>query len=282
MEPEEQIDQFNKEAAEHVEQLTETITQVEQSLQDDREPEEEIEQLHRDYRDLSKKRVYFKAENTNFRKTLRPLENPTKKNYGENRGLEAHKPDLLDHKKHLDTEKNTAMKEAEHLYQRYRQEKGLKPVKHELDIPATLEELEGLREGKELKIHAMRDYLEDLRKIENGEKTVEETEYHLPDNSELIDQQIQTTAQKIYQEWETIKQKQETVKQAFQQLKQEKDELKPLEIGIKYGLRPVESTYEGVERDIDDITSQWNSLAQSFTQHLPETYEQRINRKASA
>ncbi|PSH00818.1 MAG: hypothetical protein BRC30_01525 [Nanohaloarchaea archaeon SW_7_46_7] len=59
MEPEEQINQFNKEAAEHVEQLTETITQVEQGLQNDRELEEEIEQLHRNYRDLSKKRVRF-------------------------------------------------------------------------------------------------------------------------------------------------------------------------------------------------------------------------------
>lgn len=283
MEPEEQVDQFNTEIAEQVEQITETVTQVEEGLQNDRELEEEIRQLNQNYQDLSRKRITFMTEKEGFTPTkpVRPLRQPSRKDHEGKRGLDALEPDLLEHKQHLDQKKDVRLMEAEHLYRRYRQEKGLEPVEQELDIPSALEELRGLKEGKEQKIHALRDYLKDLRQIDEGEKTLEETPYHLPEDDEIINDQIDRTAEKIYENWEKIKQKQETIEEAFKQLEQERDELEPIEVGIKYGLRPVESTYNGVERDINEIARDWDTLADTFIEHLPDHYDQRINDKTA-
>mgnify|MGYP007025116562 FL=1 len=76
MEPEEQVNQFNTEVAEQVQQITQTLTQVEKGLQHEKDLEQEIDRLNHDYRDLSRKRINFITEKEGFTATkpLRPLE----------------------------------------------------------------------------------------------------------------------------------------------------------------------------------------------------------------
>lgn len=283
MEPEEQINQFNTETAQQVQNITETITKIEKGLQKEGELEEEIRQLHKNYRDLSRKRVTFVTEKEGFSpiKPVKPLKEPSRKDYEGKRGLDALEPDLIEHKQYLDQEKEIHLNEAEDLYQRYRKQKGLEPLEEELDIPTELEELRSLKQGKEQNIHALRGYLEDLREIEKGEKTIEETSYSLPEDSEFIDDQIDRTAEKIYENWDKIKEKQETIEEAFRKLEEERDQLNPIDIRVKYGLRPVESTYNGVQRDINEIEKEWNTLAETFIDHLPEQYDQRITQETA-
>lgn len=281
MNPEEQVNQFNTEISKQIQETTETITKVKQGLEQDEEIQEEIRQLHQNYTDLSKKRIYFTAEREEFSptQTVKPLKQPSWKDHEGKRGLEASEPDLIEHKKHLDKRKENKLRETEELYRDYRQGKNMGPVEDGLDITSSLEEVEGLKQEKQQEINALRNYLRDLRKIQKGEKTVDETPYKLPETEEIINDQIERTSEKIYNNWESIKQKQENIEEAFQNLEKEKEKLDAIEIGVKYGIRPVESTYEGLKREINEQSRNWDSLAKSLIDHLPEQYNQRITEK---
>lgn len=281
LDPEELVDQFNAELGEQQEELLQTVIEVEERLDQGLDPENAVEELHQEYRELSKKRIEFMAESDDFTPTkpVKPLRQPKRKDYDGKRGLDALEPDLLEHKQELDKKKDMTLKRAEHTYRRYREEKGLESVEHVLDIPSAINELEGLKEGKKHDIYAVRNYLKDLQKIKQGEKQPEESEYAVPENRELIEDQIDAASQQIYESWETIKSREEEVEEALQQMKKEKEEKPAIDITLRYGIRPVNSSIEGRENHIREIGRNWDLLGDSVKRDLPEGYERRITDK---
>lgn len=277
-----QVNQFNSEIKEYIAQITETITRVETELEKGFLPDEKIEKLNDNYRDLSKKSVQFIPESEDFRltKPLKALRQPTRKDHEGKRGLKASEPDLLEHKQELEKVRDVKLREAEKLYQRYREEKGLEKIEPEIHIPSALDELDELKESKAETIHFHRDYLKDLRKIKNGEKDIEEIDYLIPENEELIQDQIEVSSERIYENWERIKKMEENVEKAFNQLRQEINQKPGIEIGIKYGLRPVESSVEGRSNQMNAISKYWNRLGNSVKKDLPEEYSQMITERA--
>lgn len=263
--PEEQVDQFNTELGEQREELLETVIEVEERLEQGINPEKAVEELHEEYRELSKKRVQFMAESDDFRPTkpVKALRQPKRKDYDGSRGLAAMEQELLEHKEKLDEQKEMTLKQAEHTYRKYRQEKGLEPVENVLDIPTAIQELEGLKEGNKQDIYAVRDYLRDLKKVREGEKQPEESDYAVPEDDELVEDQIERASERIYESWEKIKSREERVEQALEQMKEEKDEKPAIDIALRYGIRPVDSSIEGRENYIREISKNWDQLGNS-------------------
>lgn len=284
LEPEEQVEVYNQELADQQEQLHETVSKIDSLLEQDEDPEEEIDELNNRYRELSKKRTRFMAESEQFAPTkpLKPLKQPERNDYEGSRGLKAHEPDLLDHKQKLDQDKNITMQMAEKAYQRYRKQQGLEPVENMMDIPSVLDELEKLKEAKTSHIYAHRNYLQELKSINEGEKEPEESEYHIPENEQLIEDQIDRASREIYDAWDSIKTREENVQQAIQELRSDMGEKDPIHIGLKYGIRPLESSVEGRQNNILSISRELNRLGRTVKRDLPEEYSQRIEMRQEA
>lgn len=277
--PEELVEQFNTELGQQQEELHKTVTELEERLEQGLDPEGAVEKLHTEYRELSKKRIEFMAENDEFTATnpVKPLRQPKRKDYDGKRGLDALEPDLLEHKQELDSNKDDTLKHAEHTYKKYRQEKGLEPIENVLDIPSAINELESLKEDNKNDIFAVRDYLRDLKGIKNGEKQPEDSEYAVPENNELIEEQIDAASQRIYESWEEIKSREEEVEEALQQMKREIDQQPAIDIALKYGIRPLETSVDGREQALTRLGRNWDQLGRTVKRDLPEKYSQRID-----
>lgn len=276
MEVEEQVNQFNSENGQAQEELLETISQIEQRLEEDRDVEDEVEQLHEEYRTLSRKRINFIPETEDFTPTkpVKALRQPKRKDYEGKRQLSALEPDLLDHKDFLDNRKTDVMEQAEQVYQRYRRQTGMEPVEQVMDIPAEMDELDELQDEYAEEISTLRNYLHNLKEVKEGETSREETDYHLPESDELIDDQIERTAEAIYQSWRELNRKEDRVKEAFQQMKDEDNE--PIEMAMKYGIRPIDESVNGRENLLQEIDRYWTRLGGSVGRELPEKYSQRM------
>ena len=281
MEHEQRVNQFNSELAfEHAE-LVQTIEKIQSRLDQGETPEEQIQQLQQDYKDLSRKRITFIPEKESFTTTkpLQALKQPTRKNHDKPRGLDAHEPDLLEHKQYLDGKRQTTLKRAQQLYQTYRQQQGLEPVKPEINIPSAIEELEKLKENKTQHIHALRDYMNEARKVKNGEKRAQQTDQAIPEDQDLLEDQINRAADRIYESLQTIENKQQQINEYVQELKQQQEETSPIEISIKYGITPLEASVRKNEDRLDDISTGWKSLANTVQKDLPEKYSERITQR---
>lgn len=276
MEVEEQVNQFNSETGQAQEELLETISQVEQRLEEDRDAEDEVEQLHEEYRTLSRKRVNFIPETEDFTPTkpVKALRQPKRKDYEGERQLSALEPDLLDHKDFLDDRKTDVMEQAEQVYQRYRRQADMEPVEQVMDIPAEMDKLDELQDEYAEEISSLRNYLHNLKEVKEGEKNREETDYPIPESEELVEDQIERTADNIYQSWREINRKEEQVKEAFQRMKDEDNE--PIEMAVKYGIRPIDESVNGRENMLRDIDRYWTKLGGSVGRELPEKYSQRM------
>lgn len=281
MEHEERINLFNSELASEHAQLLETIEQLQTHLDGRNTPEEQIRQLEQDYKDLSRKKITFGPEKESFTPTkpLKSLREPSRKDHDKPRGLDAHEPDLLEHKQYLDGKREKTLRRAEELYQTYRRQKGLEPVQPQTNIPSAIEELERLKENKTEHIHALKDYLNEATKVKSGEKTTEQTEYALPDDQELLEDQINRAADQIYESWQTIEQKQQQINEYLQQIKEQQGQASPIEISIKYGITPLEPSVRKNEYRLDDINTEWQSLKNTVQTELPEKYSRRITQR---
>lgn len=276
MEVEEQVNQFNSEISEAAENLSESISQVDARLENDTSVEEQLEQLHEDYRNLSRKRANFIAESSDFTPTkpVKPLKQPGIDDYEGKRQLDALEPDLLSHKEFLDGKKEEIMTEAEQVYQEYRRQSHQDDVEPVMDIPENLQELDELRESKSDEISSLRNYLYNLNQVKNGERDSSETDYFIPEDEALVEQQIDAVAEEIYESWREIKDKEERIEDALNQLKE--DDSPAISTAIKYGVRPVESSVEGSENLLKDIDRYWTRLGERVKTELPEEYSQRI------
>lgn len=276
MEPEEIVNQFNQDEADAQEQLLETVNKLEEKLDQDIDAEETFEQLNEEYRELSSLRTTFVGENeeSEVDKPVKPLKQPTKDNYDGRRGLEAHEPDFLEHKQFLDGRTDDIMERAEEIYQRYREQSFLEPVEQVMDIPRELEELEEMKEEYEAEIFGLKNYLDNLRKVKNGEKQREEVYSSIPEDEDLVDDQIERTSRRIYESWQELNSKEERIKEAFGQMKEEDNEA--IEMAIKYGMQPANKSVQRRENMLREFDRHWRRVGSTMSRDLPEKYSQRM------
>lgn len=273
---EEEVNQFNAETGQAQEELLETTSQVEQRLEQDINAEEAVEEMHEAYQDLSRKRITFIREQDSFTPTkpVKALRQPKQGDYEGERQLAALEPDLLDHKSFLDERKSEVMEKAEKIYQRYRRQSGLEPVEPVMDIPAELEALDDLQDEYKEEISSLRNYLHHLKEVKEGDKDRENSDYFIPEDEDLVDDQIKRTSEEIYQTWQKIQSKEEKVEEAFQQMKEEDNE--PIEMAVKYGISPVDEKVENRENLLNEVSRYWTRLGSSVSRELPEEYRQRM------
>lgn len=277
MEPEEEIDLFNDDLGKTLERMQQTLYTARRELHGDELQEDTIQQLNEAYRDLSRMRVTFAPEkgSNSYTEPLEPLKQPTRKDHEGERGLEALEPDLLEHKQELQRHKEGAMRAAEQLYQEYRRQEGLEPVERKIDIPSTLEELE--QEGDEANIHVntLKNYLHQLEQVRDGEKTREETDYHVPENQELLQDQIERASREVYSTWQELAKKKQRADEALRELEERKHR-DPIELSVRYGIRPLERTIHRRQGQLGEIETDLHNLKNTAREHLDDTYQQKI------
>lgn len=271
----EEINQFNSEISSDLEDLQEAVHSVNLRLENGITPDEAIETLDEKYRNFSKIQRTLEAGDEPEEALKTP--EPTGEKPGfepKDEGLKASRKKLSDHHQHIVNQIELTLQEAEEVYQKYREQKGLQRIDDKYDLRSMFKDFENGFEALSWDVQIYRNYIRVLKDVKEGERDSSETDFSIPENKNEIDQQISKGKERIYSSIEEIQSKKQEVEEAFQELREDYEaggKAPAIKIGIKYGIKmeKVESYkrwLDGLEEDLKGIRSSALKQLQEYTE----------------